>query len=315
MSSIRVERYSGEKEQEWNAFNKRSRNALFMFDRGFMDYHSNRFMDCSLLFFSDDKLIALLPMNEKDGQLISHGGLTYGGFIFDEKMKQSTMLECFGALREYASNQNYNKIIYKKVPYIFFDQSSEEDEYALYKCGGRLMKLEPSTAMNLDAPLEMATLRKRKIRKAQKEGIQIIESNDKSEYGRFLEIQNEVLSRHGVKAVHTTDELWLLHTRFPQQIRLFFASLNGQMIGGTTIFEYNKVVHTQYLCADEMGRNLGALDLTIESIMERYKGNKKWLDFGISSEQAGLYLNEGLISQKEGFCGRTLTYKTWELDL
>lgn len=315
MSSIRVERYSSEKEKQWNDFNKCSRNALFMFDRGFMDYHSDRFTDHSLMFFCDDKLITLLPMNEKDGQLISHGGLTYGGFIFSEEMKQTTMLECFEMLKEYATEQNFSKIIYKKVPYIFFNQSSEEDEYALYKCGGRLLKTEPSTVVNLKEPLEMATLRKRKIKKAQKEGVQIIESNEKSEYERFLEIQNEALSRHGVKTVHTPDELWLLHSRFPEAIRLFYASLNGQMIGGSTIFEYNNVIHTQYLCAYEKGRDLGALDLTIESIINRYRGDKKWLDFGISSEQAGLYLNEGLISQKEGFGGRTLTYKTWELDL
>lgn len=40
-----------------------------------------------------------------------------------------------------------------------------------------------------------------------------------------------------------------------------------------------------------------------------------WLDFGISTEHGRIYLNEGLISQKEGFGGRTGVYETWKIDL
>jgi len=72
-------------------------------------------------------------------------------------------------------------------------------------------------------------------------------------------------------------------------------------------------VHTQYMAANETAREIGALDLTIATVMETYKDSKDWLDFGISTEDAGHILNEGLISQKEGFGGRTNIYQTWRI--
>ena len=88
---ISIIRYSDDRVEEWNQFNKQSKNYMFMFDRKYMDYHRDRFKDHSLMFYNDDKLISILPMSEHEGMLISHGGLTYGGFITDKKMKQHTM--------------------------------------------------------------------------------------------------------------------------------------------------------------------------------------------------------------------------------
>ena len=87
------------------------------------------------------------------------------------------------------------------------------------------------------------------------------------------------------------------------------------MIAGTIIFEYGQVVHTQYMAANEEARQIGALDLTVNTVIEKYRNNKKWLDFGISTEDGGRVLNEGLISQKEGFGGRTNVYEMWRLKL
>ena len=81
------------------------------------------------------------------------------------------------------------------------------------------------------------------------------------------------------------------------------------------MYEYDQIVHTQYMAADEEARTIGALDLAVVTVIEKYKGNKLWLDFGISTEHGKIYLNEGLIAQKEGFGGRTGVYDIWELRL
>ena len=87
------------------------------------------------------------------------------------------------------------------------------------------------------------------------------------------------------------------------------------MIAGALLFVYENLVHTQYLASSEKGRELGALDLVISELINEYKNNKKYFDFGISTENSGLYLNEGLISQKEGFGARTIVYNTYKLEL
>ena len=69
------------------------------------------------------------------------------------------------------------------------------------------------------------------------------------------------------------------------------------------------------MAANDEARRLGALDLTIATIIEEYKNSKEYLDFGISTENAGMFLNEGLISQKESFGGRTNVYETYVIDI
>ena len=310
---IQIKKYSDSQKNEWDLFCNNSKMLLFMFNRNFMDYHKDRFTDHSLLFYEDDNLCAVFPASEKQSELTSHGGLTYGGFILGAGAKQHTVNDCFTALLNYAKTNGFTKIIYKNIPHIYHKQGAEEDLYSLFVNGARILKIEPSTVINLKNPLKPASIRKRCVSKAIRAGVEIKESLD---FDTFITILNDVLqTHHGVKAVHTAEELALLHSYFPQNIRLFAAAYQDKMIAGALIFEYENVIHTQYMAANDTARQIGALDLAISFIIDTYKETKTWLDFGISSEDSGRILNEGLIAQKEGFGGRTNTYMTWEIDL
>lgn len=310
---IDIIQYSSDKKEEWNAFIKNSKNGIFMFDRNYMDYHSDRFVDNSLMFFDNDNLIAVLPMNIKDKVLYSHQGLTYGGFITDEKMKQHKMLECFDVLKQYMQINNIEKLLYKIIPHIYHKTSAEEDLYALFKNDAKLLKLEPSTTIYLKNPCKMPKGRKAQISRAKREGVEIQESKD---FKTFIDLENKILAEyHDTKAVHTAEELELLHSKFPEQIRLYSASLNDEIIAGTLIFEYENAVHTQYMASNKISREIGGLDLLIKTLIDKYQDTKMYFDFGISSENNGQILNEGLISQKEGFGGRTVIYQLWEIKI
>ena len=305
-----VEKNTEEKKHLWDSFCNNSKNGIFMFNRNFMEYHKDRFLDNSLLFYDDEKLISIFPASIKDGILSSHGGLTYGGFITSNDMKQHRMNECFTALKEYAVQNEINEIIYKHIPHIYHKQPAEEDLYSLYYNGAKIIKVEASTVVDLSCPLKMPKGRKAQVTRARREGVVIKESYD---FDSFIELENLVLERHETKAVHTSSELHLLQGFFPENIKLIAAYYQNKMIAGTVLFVYENVVHTQYMAANEIAREIGALDLTISTVIENYKDSKHWLDFGISTEDAGRYLNEGLISQKEGFGGRTNIYQTWKL--
>ena len=58
---ITIERYTSERHDEWNAFVSKSKNGTFLFDRRYMDYHADCFVDYSLMFY-DDKHRFFLPM-------------------------------------------------------------------------------------------------------------------------------------------------------------------------------------------------------------------------------------------------------------
>ena len=311
---ISIVRYTDDKAWIWNQFNKQSKNHLFLFDRNYMDYHRDRFKDHSLLFYDDDKLIALLPMSEHGDGLISHGGLTYGGFITDAKMKQHTMMDCFDDLIAYAKENGFRSIRYKCIPHIYHSQPAEEDRFALFANGAMLETVDVATYVNLANSLKMPKGRKAQISRARREGVVIEELTTLEDFDRFIDLENEVLTaRHHVHAVHAGAELKLLHDKLPENIHLVAALKDGRLIAGTVVYEYEQVVHTQYMAANDEARTIGALDLAIATVIEKYRKTKKWLDFGISTEHGKIYLNEGLCSQKEGFGGRTGVYEIWKL--
>lgn len=310
---ISVRKYSSQDFDIWNSFVVLAKNSLFMHDRKFMEYHSDRFEDNSLMFYDDEELLALLPANKKDSELVSHGGLTYGGFITNNKMKQYKMLECFDVLKSYMVQNGFSSFIYKIIPYCYYKNPAQEDLYALFRNNAQIIKIEPSSVLDFRYPIKLPKGRKAQIGRAKREGVTIELSED---FDTFIALENSVLSEHhNTKAVHTGAELALLHSLFPQQIELYASMYQGKMIAGSVVFVYDNVVHTQYLAANDTAREIGALDYCISEIINKYSTSKQFLDFGISTENGGQFLNEGLISQKEGFGARTLAYQTWKMEI
>ena len=92
---IKVQLYTEEYKSIWNNFIKIAKNGSFLFDREFMEYHSNRFTDYSLIITDHDIVIAVVPANIKNETVYSHQGLTYGGFIVTSDIKMPKLLEAF----------------------------------------------------------------------------------------------------------------------------------------------------------------------------------------------------------------------------
>lgn len=158
----------------------------------------------------------------------------------------------------------------------------------------------------------MSKGRKAQISRAKREGV-VIESS--TNFHAFITLLNEVLqTRHNTQAVHSAKELELLHSRFKDNITLYIAKQNNEILAATLLFIYPNLVHTQYLAVNEKGREVGVLDLLIKTLIDTY-ATTQYFDFGISTENNGLFLNEGLIAQKEGFGARTIVHSFYELDI
>jgi lipid II:glycine glycyltransferase (peptidoglycan interpeptide bridge formation enzyme) len=217
------------------------------------------------------------------------------------------------ALKDYLLSNNIKLLLYKAIPYIYHHYPCQEDLYTLWCNGAQLIRRDVSTTIDLEVPLKLPKGRKAQIARAKREGIRVETSND---FETFIALENSVLTQyHQTQAVHTGAELTLLHSRFPDNIRLLTAIHDNEMIAGVLLFVYDNIVHTQYMASSDYGRANGGLDLIISTIIEEYKSNKKYLDFGISTEDAGRFLNNGLISQKESFGGRSIVYDFYELTI
>lgn len=311
---MEIRRYRREDKELWNSFVSKARNATFLFDRNYMDYHADRFDDNSFMFYHKGKLKAVLPANVAGDTFYSHQGLTYGGLLLDKKATVEDVLECFDSLNSWLRKNGISKVVYKALPWIYQQYPSQEDLYALtWKCKAQLISRDISSTIVIDNKLKFAESRKSGIRKALSLNIEVGESNDVDGFWHVLE--DNLGNRYNAKPVHTASEMKLLMSRFPNNIKLYVAKMNGEIVGGTLIYVTPQVVHTQYISASVEGKKHGALDLLFDYIINKVYANCRYFDFGKSTEQGGAYLNEPLIFQKEGFGGRGVCYDWYQWEL
>lgn len=307
-------RYTEDKAQAWDDFVKASKQGTFLFQRGYMDYHHDRFQDYSLMVYDHTRLVAVLPANEADGTLWSHQGLTYGGWLTTARTTVEQVCEAFRLANDYLHQAGFHRVVYKAMPWIYHQLPAEEDLYALTNvCGARLIARHISSTLVAHHRMRFAESRRSGIRKAVREGLTVGESEDIPAFWTIL--NNNLSHKYGAKPVHTVSELQLLKSRFPQEIRLFMTYNQGVPLGGTLIFETPQVVHTQYISASPEGKSLGALDLLFDELLNKVYRNVPYFDFGKSSDGDGHDLNQPLIFQKEGFGGRGVCYDWYEYDV
>lgn len=327
--------YSINRKETWDAFVESSKNGTFLLKRNFMDYHSDRFFDCSLLVYAGispdgefkesglttKDLVAVFPANwDKENRTVhSHQGLTYGGLLVLPEVTQKEVMDMMQAILQYYRDyMQAVRLVYKPIPYIYSSLPSGEELYALFRAGARLTRRLVSTCVSMRNPMKMATLRMRQARKAVDHGFyidRIIEGDIETlrEYWTLLE---GVLEKyHNARPTHTLQEMALLMSQFPKNIRPYIVRHEKRIVAGVVVFECRKVAHVQYIASGEEGRTYGALDLLFRHLInERYK-QFDYVDFGTSNEDGGRYLNEGLIHQKEGFGGRAVCYDTYEVNI
>jgi hypothetical protein len=310
---IKVTKYTEEHKKAWDEFIKNSKNGTFILQRDYMDYHKDRFADFSLLFFENDKLAAVMPASLHDKEIRSHGGLTYGGIISNKNMNQQKMLEIFDVIKIFLSKSRIEKLIYKAVPLVYHSYPAAEDLYALFVNGAKLIRRDASTSIYLPDKINFNERRRRNIKKAQKDNVVVRESAD---YRTYVNLLSGVLrEKHDTRPVHSAEEISMLASRFPDNIKLYASFLGDEMLAGVVVFDTPQTVHAQYIASGEKGRNKGALDAVFDHLINQKYSHKNYFDFGISTENNGLVLNEGLISQKQEFGGRTVTYDFYELDI
>jgi len=303
-------RYTSDKAAEWNQFLATSKNGTFLLHRNYMDYHSDRFSDYSLMIYRRGRLYALLPGNVSDDTYYSHQGLTYGGLIMNEKTTAADVVEIFKLLNDQFRQMGLKRVIYKPTPWIYHQQPSEEDLYAVVEICNASISRGLSSSVTREHLNKWYRIRECGARKAQEAGITITETDQAEPFWQILSANLQ--KRYGLLPVHTVEEIMLLKSRFPQQIRFFVAREGETVVGGTVLYVTDQVVHSQYIAASERGKEIHALDLLFKTVIEKALQTHKFFDFGISTEKHGTYLNKQLIYQKEGFGGRGVCYDWYE---
>lgn len=310
---IHVKQYDENDHQMWNNFIENSKNHHFMFLREYIEYHKDRFIDSSLIFENDGKIVGLMPANIEKGDLYSHNGLTFGGVISNNKMSMKLMLEVFSSLRAWGKHRGVSRLFYKAIPYIYSSTPAQEDLYALFVNNSQLYRRDISTSIKISDRISYSKGKKWNLKKAKNENLQIERNMNFVDFWKLL---NKILKiRHGISPVHNVDEITNLANKFPNNISLYeVRDKNNTILAGSVLYITKNVVHTQYLATSDFGRNIGALDYLIDQLIDKFSDHK-YFDFGISSSENGKILNNGLCAQKEGFGGRGIVHDFYVMNL
>ena len=309
-----IRRYTLDKADEWNQFVALSKNGTFLFDRGYMDYHHDRFEDYSLMFYLDGRLYALLPANVEGDTLSSHRGLTYGGLVMSAKTTAALTVTLFSELNDYLRQQGFHHVYYKCIPWIYHVMPAEEDLYAIARtCDARLQERDLGTAIIQRSAIRWERVRRRALKRAQEAALMVERSTD---YGAFWQVLNDNLRlKYDSKPVHTLSEISLLASRFPENIVLYLARKDDEVLAGMVLYVSRQVARAQYSSATPLGKQLGAIDILYDRIINRDYANFPYFEFGTSAMPDSNVINETLVFQKEGFGGRGICFDRYEWDI
>lgn len=312
MKNYIVRHYTSKDFAIWNAFSSTAKNATFLFHRDFMEYHQDRFQDFSLLVFEEDKLVSILPANRVGDTVFSHQGLTYGGLIYSDKLKLATVLYVFQAVLKFLNKTGINTINIKAIPAIYHIKPAEELLYAMFLVDAKLYRRDALSVIDLTKKIALTQGRLEGVNKGVNHGLQVKEETNFSLFWNQI-LKPNLEEKYGVKPIHTLGEIENLRTKFPKNIRQFNVYLGDKIVAGTTIFESNQVAHAQYISANESKNELGSLDYLYHYLLTEIFRDKKYFDFGISNENQGRNLNNGLCFWKESFGASTIIQDFYEV--
>lgn len=310
MKSYSVRQYQHADKKQWNQFLNHAKNSTFLFHRDFMEYHSDRFEDFSLMLFENYTLIALFPANRVGDKVVSHQGLTYGGLILKENVGGKRIYHMLNELVSFLKKSNCTKLFIKNIPPFYHHRPSNELTFFLSEHEASIYRRDLNLAIDYHLPLNLHKTKRKNYRKASSLGLEIREVN------HFSPFWNEVLiprleERYDVKPVHTVEEISLLKERFPDNIHQYNVYLNDNLLAGLTLFQTGRVVKSQYGATTSLGEGYRAMDYLFITLIHQYK--KKGFDFfdmGTVDEK-----NFGLLKQKEELGCDIYTQDFYQLEL
>lgn len=313
MKNYTIKRYKESDFTLWNTFVSQAKNATFLFDRNFMEYHKDRFEDYSLMVYDNEKLVAVLPANLVDTILYSHQGLTYGGLVYGEKMKLTAVIQVFKTILKYLNENKITKIQIKLLPAIYHNKPAEELNYTLFLADAQLIGRETLSVIDLSKPILIASGRKEGIKKGMVNSLEI------REVDVFDDFWNDILTpnlenKYQTKPIHSLQEITNLKNKFPMNIRQFNVYFKGRIVAGATLFESENVIHSQYISADKNKSEIGSLDFLYHHLITEVFKKKRFFDFGTSNKNQGRMLNKGLFFWKESFGASTIVHDFYEVN-
>ena len=314
MKSYELRFYRPEDYKDWNAFVQKAKNATFLFHRDYMDYHKDRFDDCSLVITENNKWVAVFPANRVEDEFRSHYGLTYGGLVLSRNTQLTHVVTILKHVFDFLKENNFKTLKVKTLPSMYAAIPSEELHYVFTALGAKLFRRDSLSVINLREQFKLTTSRKQSADRGIKHQLVIQEETVFDRFWNELHIPN-LERKYGVRPIHSLEEITYLHSKFPENIRQFNVYHEGKIVAGTTLYVTDRVVHCQYIASNEDKNKLGSLDFLFRYLIQDVFKEKQYFDLGASNDYQGRSVVYGMQFWKQSFDAHTFIQDFYELSL
>ena len=314
---IRIEKYGIEKFEQWDEFVENSVNGTIFHTRRFINYHpDDKFEDHSLMFFEKDKLLALFPavIIEKNVNKVlkSHPGTSYGGLVFKKNLPLDKTFGIINKLENYAFKNDAKQIEFRNSPKIYYSYPVDQYDFALVRKNYLREDEELSTYYylpdltgreDMDILTDFSSNTRRNIKRAFKNNLIFTEIRSKKEISCFWDLLKTNLKKHNTEPVHSKEEINWLVDELKNEVNIYGVYKDTKLAAGLMVLRINKLAaHIFYSVIDYDLQETRALNLCVFSLMKKLATDGfKYLNYGISTEDGGKYINKGLFKFKEGF--------------
>lgn len=302
---LNIIKYNNSLKQDWNNFVINNTFGTVYHLRDFLEYHPNdRFEDNSILIYSNNILISLLPCCKDDDKYFSYKGATYGGpVIHNNYLSIDKMKLIIDKIFEYYDN----KIQFRLANDIYFS----DDIKLLYFLLSQKLKMIPELSWyiksNNDFIGQISNKRNKKYleKMIYDDNINCFITNDKNDYINFYNILKINLNKnHNTNPTHTLDEFLDIKERIKDYIYLFIVKQEEKILGGVFVIKVtNKCLYTFYISRNIEYNTSAVIYAMYKISLFAKENNIQYIDYGISTENCGKNINIGLSDYKQNTLG------------
>lgn len=314
MKNYTVRRYHSDDFLLWNAFVGTAQNATFLFHRDFMEYHSDRFQDYSLLVFEGEKLISILPANCIEYEVYSHSGLTYGGFVLGQTVGENDFEMIYAAIIEFLKKADKKQLIIKEMLPFYHQTVTINFGNFFDEKGAKITDTKMNLAIDFKSDFTISKSKKKHYRRLQSEGL-VVKKEESFETFWTKVLMPLLNEKYNTKPLHSLSEITFLQQKFPQNIEQYNLYRDEEILAGITIFKTQKVVKSQYGATTENGKKHRALDYLFIHLIEEFGKSFDYFDMGTVDDDSELGYNEGLLNQKKELGCDLYSQNTYQITL
>ncbi|MGB3590764.1 MAG: hypothetical protein WBA16_03680 [Nonlabens sp.] len=305
--------YQPEYRDVWDTFVAQVPGGTFLFDRNFMEYHSDRFCDASLMIYRKGELFCCIPASIDGNKWTSHAGLTFGGLVFAQDVSSEMMQEIIISIQHILFNNNCRQINFKLPIAPYHPQIStiiQGLENSHFVPTGTFTNV----TVSVDRPVAANSKKTAGYRNGKFDGLQIKRKTNFEAFWNQLLIP-QLASKHQTKPVHNLAEIQLLAQRFPNNIIQHNVYYENLLVAGVTYFLFKGIAKSQYAACNDLGRKNRAMDFVYLESMRFFKDfGYAYLDLGTVNKDDGR-IDEGLYKFKTELGGKAFNQMTYALEL